>query len=296
MEEVINCNEKLIYCLNKINVLISKVDKFNTAVKFAIKTADVLEIAKADVDLIDLEQLNCIKEHFCALIENSYSDENEIEKAKLELEEKTNIVENEIERNIKIIEDIQNEEIYRKAIRLIYVCRWREKEREISYLDYKDTFISKLIGEAKYKRLSVEKKKLESELIKKEYYEIVDCYNGENVREIVVKLCAVQERDFELLEFKDKLIKQFMIDETSIKAAMKVEWSIPNLLPYGFFEKIKYYKNLNKVLEKDIIELKNQLDKNLEECNTKTNIKQIIVDLNKINNEIKTLITGIKLT
>ena len=116
MEEIINCNEKLTYCLDKINMLISKVDKFNTTVRLARKNADILKISKTNVELIDIEELTILRDYFCALIENSYSKEEDIEKAKIDLENTTIILENEIENEIKKIENIQNEEIYRKAV------------------------------------------------------------------------------------------------------------------------------------------------------------------------------------
>ena len=111
-----------------------------------------------------------------------------------------------------------------------------------------------------------------------------------------MKLCEVQERDFELLDFKDKLIKQFMIDESTIKSSVYIQWIIPTLIPYGFFEKIKYYKRINKILEDEFTELKTQLNEYIIIETKKVGIKQIIIDLNKINTRIKNLISEIKLT
>ena len=79
-----------------------------------------------------------------------------------------------------------------------------------------------------------------------------------------------------------------MLDETTIDAATNIDsWNPAQMIPYGFFEKIKYYKSLNKNIEQEIINLKASL--NIQEAGKK------IANLEKINKEIRNLINGVKL-
>lgn len=302
MEEVNECNEKLMYCLNKINILISKTDKLNSTIRMCNKNSEVLEIPKVKLNNILLDDLESLKDLFITLIENSYDKEEEIEKVKKEIDNNLEKIVEKIEKEDTDIEYNQNKEIYKKAIRLIYVAKWREKEKEISYLDYKLGFFDKITGEEKFRKLSIEKKKLESEIIKKEYYIMLEEYKGETVREIINKLNSSPDRDFELLDFKDKLIKTFMIDDDTITSQVELEWNLSNIIPYGFFEKIKYYKSINKHIEQDISKLKEKLDeyKKQSEKFIEKNEKTVeifekkIKKINEINSDIKQFIDCIK--
>ena len=300
MEELNESSEKLVYCLNKVNSLISEIDRFNAKIRVNNKNANILNIKKVQLNTILMQDAENLKNTFYSLIENSYSNDEEIEKAKQELDIKTNNLIDEIKKEIENMENSQNEEIFRKAQKLIYVAKWREKQREISYLEYKDNFISKITGEAKNRKLNIQKKKLESELIKKDYYEEKEKYNGETIREIAIKLNSISERDIELIDFKEKLIKVYMLDETTIDAATNIDsWNPAQMIPYGFFEKIKYYKSLNKNIEQEIINLKASLNENrLDIKESKNNIQEAgkkIANLEKINKEIRNLINGVKL-
>lgn len=247
------------YCLNKINILISKTDKLNTTIRICNKNSKILGIPKVNLNKILLDDLECLKDLIITLIENSYDKEEQIINSKNEIDKNLKDLVKKIEKENEKLEYDQNREIYKKAIRLIYVAKWREKEKEISYLDYKTSFLSKLTGEEKFRKLSIEKKKLESSLIKKEYYVMLGNYKGETVREIVNKLNSSSDRDFELIDFKDLLIRTFMIDSDTITSQIDIEWNQSNIVPYGFFEKIKYYKNINKITISQIEDLNEKL-------------------------------------
>ena len=247
------------YCLNKINILISKTDKLNTTIRICNKNSKILGIPKVNLNKILLDDLECLKDLIITLIENSYDKEEQIINSKNEIDKNLKDLVKKIEKENEKLEYDQNREIYKKAIRLIYVAKWREKEKEISYLDYKTSFISKLTGEEKFRKLSIEKKKLESSLIKKEYYVMLGNYKGETVREIVNKLNSSSDRDFELIDFKDLLIRTFMLDSDTITSQIDIEWNQSNIVPYGFFEKIKYYKNINKITISHIEDLNEKL-------------------------------------
>lgn len=288
------------YCLNKINILISKTDKLNTTIRICNKNSKILGIPKVNLDKILLDDLECLKDLIITLIENSYDKEEQIINSKNEIDKNLKDLVKKIEKENEKLEYDQNREIYKKAIRLIYVAKWREKEKEISYLDYKTSFLSKLTGEEKFRKLSIEKKKLESSLIKKEYYVMLGNYKGETVREIVNKLNSSSDRDFELIDFKDLLIRTFMIDSDTITSQIDIEWNQSNIVPYGFFEKIKYYKNINKITISQIEDLNEKLanfddnketekSEKIEKREEKKSEK-----INEINIDIKNFVSLIK--
>ena len=288
------------YCLNKINILISKTDKLNTTIRICNKNSKILGIPKVNLNKILLDDLECLKDLIITLIENSYDKEEQIINSKNEIDKNLKDLVKKIEKENEKLEYDQNREIYKKAIRLIYVAKWREKEKEISYLDYKTSFLSKLTGEEKFRKLRIEKKKLESSLIKKEYYVMLGNYKGETVREIVNKLNSSSDRDFELIDFKDLLIRTFMIDSDTITSQIDIEWNQSNIVPYGFFEKIKYYKNINKITISQIEDLNEKLanfddnketekSEKIEKREEKKNEK-----INEINIDIKNFVSLIK--
>ena len=288
------------YCLNKINILISKTDKLNTTIRICNKNSKILGIPKVNLNKILLDDLECLKDLIITLIENSYDKEEQIINSKNEIGKNLKDLVKKIEKENEKLEYDQNREIYKKAIRLIYVAKWREKEKQISYLHYKTSFLSKLTGEEKFRKLSIEKKKLESSLIKKEYYVMLGNYKGETVREIVNKLNSSSDRDFELIDFKDLLIRTFMIDSDTITSQIDIEWNQSNIVTYGFFEKIKYYKNINKITISQIEDLNEKLanfddnketekSEKIEKREEKKNEK-----INEINIDIKNFVSLIK--
>lgn len=285
------------YCLNKINILISKTDKLNTTIRICNKNSKILGIPKVNLNKILLDDLECLKDLIITLIENSYDKEEQIINSKNEIDKNLKDLVKKIEKENEKLEYDQNREIYKKAIRLIYVAKWREKEKEISYLDYKTSFLSKLTGEEKFRKLSIEKKKLESSLIKKEYYVMLGNYKGETVREIVNKLNSSSDRDFELIDFKDLLIRTFMIDSDTITSQIDIEWNQSNIVPYGFFEKIKYYKNINKITISQIEDLNEKLanfDDNIETEKIEKREEKKSEKINEINSDIKNFVGLIK--
>ncbi len=285
------------YCLNKINILISKTDKLNTTIRICNKNSKILGIPKVNLNKILLDDLECLKDLIITLIENSYDKEEQIINSKNEIDKNLKDLVKKIEKENEKLEYDQNREIYKKAIRLIYVAKWREKEKEISYLDYKTSFLSKLTGEEKFRKLSIEKKKLESSLIKKEYYVMLGNYKGETVREIVNKLNSSSDRDFELIDFKDLLIRTFMIDSDTITSQIDIEWNQSNIVPYGFFEKIKYYKNINKITISQIEDLNEKLanfDDNKETEKIEKREEKKSEKINEINIDIKNFVSLIK--
>lgn len=285
------------YCLNKINILISKTDKLNTTIRICNKNSKILGIPKVNLNKILLDDLECLKDLIITLIENSYDKEEQIINSKNEIDKNLKDLVKKIEKENEKLEYDQNREIYKKAIRLIYVAKWREKEKEISYLDYKTSFISKLTGEEKFRKLSIEKKKLESSLIKKEYYVMLGNYKGETVREIVNKLNSSSDRDFELIDFKDLLIRTFMLDSDTITSQIDIEWNQSNIVPYGFFEKIKYYKNINKITISQIEDLNEKLanfDDNKETEKIEKREEKKSEKINEINIDIKNFVSLIK--
>jgi len=91
-----------------------------------------------------------------------------------------------------------------------------------------------------------------------------------------------------------------MIDSDTITSQIDIEWNQSNIVPYGFFEKIKYYKNINKITISQIEDLNEKLanfddnketekSEKIEKREEKKNEK-----INEINIDIKNFVSLIK--
>ena len=181
-----NYNENLVHCLEIIDALISKVNKYNSVALHASKNSRILNINILNSeDILDIN-LDAIQNVYSDFMRNDNISEDEFKTKKEELKTNSKVLEDIFDEEILKIENKQNEAIYKKAIEHLYVSKWQNKQKEIEYLNYKDNFISKITGEAKFRALSIEMKEIESLLIKKEYAKKVKSYNGENIREIII--------------------------------------------------------------------------------------------------------------
>lgn len=291
MEELNEYDKNLKDFLEELEFLIKKIEDLYFTIENCKKKSKSLNI---NLEYIDenkkiADEIKDIKNDF---INNSNIDEIKLKKINEEL--KNANITCKIEEIIDNVNIYLYEEIYKKVIKAIYVSKWREKEKEISYLDYKDTIISRIIGEAKFRKLSIEKKKLESEYIKKEYYKKKEDYKGQNIEEIISNLINNGECDFEVIELKNKLINLFKMDKKILRYYIpKAEWKVANIIPYGIIDKIKYYKKLNKEIINEIEKIRNSLQENVEiKYDTKSTNK--VFDLTTINQEIKEIIVKIK--
>ncbi len=291
MEELNEYERNLKDFLEELEFLIKKIEDLYFTIEDCEKKSKSLNI-KLEYICENKNIADEVKDLRNDFINNSNIDEIKLNKINEELKN-TNII-CKIEEEINNIKSFLYEEIYKKVIKAIYVSKWREKEKEILYLDYKDTIISRIIGEAKFRRLSIEKKKLENECIKKEYYKEVKKYKGQTIEEIIGNLINNGECDFEVIELKTKLINIFKMDKKVLRYYIpKAEWKVANIIPYGIIEKIKYYKRLNKETINEIEKIKIILQENVEmEYDKQTTNK--VFDLTTINEEIKELIMKIK--
>ena len=292
MEELNEYNENLIYFIQKLDLLMKKIED----IYFAIKDCNE-KSKKMDIKLEYIygeqefsEEIKKFKNDFINNLDNTDISQEVLENKIKELDIKIDSIINKAD---EIITDVNNclyKEIYKKVIKAIYVSKWRQKDIEISYLDYKDTIISKIIGEAKFRKLSIEKRNLEKEQIKKEFCDVVQQYNEESIKEIIVKLINNGECDIEVIELKNKLMKVFKIDEKVLRYYIpKDEWKAADLIPHGIIEKIKYYSRLNKIISNEIREMKKSQKEDIEIKFTEQNIKKVI-NLNIINQEIKEIV------
>lgn len=294
MEEVNVCKENLIYCLNKLDLLISEINAFNDFYKKERKRASYLGITFENVEDITCEELEDIKSNYQELIEKSCDKYQEIQKIKTNLDNEIENIIGQINEQINKIKKTQIENIYKKVIELIYKAKWDQKQREIEYLNYKDTVFSKIIGEAKYRKLLIRKNQIEAELIKKEYIKQYNNYKNQTVDKIIMEINNCQEKDYQIINFKEKLTSIFFVDKKVLNSIPKTNWKAADIIPAGFLEKIKHYKILNNALESEIILLNEKMGKN-EKTDTDSMVKDKLKTLKDINDQIRNLIFNIKI-
>lgn len=289
MEELNKYNENLIYFIQKLDLLIKKLEDIYFVLKDCNEKSKEMGIKLEYIygEQRFSEEIKEFKDNFINNLDNIDIIDVELENKIKELDIKIDSIINKADEIITDADTCLCKEIYRQVIKAIYVSKWRQKDIEISYLDYKDTIISKLVGEAKFRKLSIEKRKLEKEQIKREFYEEIEKYNKESIKEIIVKLINNGECDFEVIELKNKLMKVFKIDEKILRYYVpKNEWKAANLVPHGIIEKLKYYNRLNKIISNEIRQMRKNQNETIEMKFVEQNIKKVI-NLNIINQEIK---------
>lgn len=291
---MIENENQVINILMKIDVLISMIDKLQNRIKSYKNNSEILDIEYVECTEIEKDTLNDLSIYIRENIErqnNIYNKLIEIEKT---LESDFESIRDDLVNQIKKIEDIQSEKIYKKAIKLIYVARWQNSEKEKRYYMQKNSFLDKLIGKEKVNKLLLENKELESKIIKKEYYEIRNKYEGQSIRETVNLLNNCRNKNNAIIEFEEKIIKLFMVDVNTISTNVNEIWSVANLVPTGFFEKRKYYKILAKKIQEENKEMKEKLSTYIE---AKADGENKIVDkfhnLIEMNQRLKNILNNI---
>ena len=204
---MIENEEKVVNILIKIDMLISVIDKLNTKKRLFKKNAEILGLEFKDTEEISNETF-CL---FSDYIKNNIESDNEIYNKILEIENSLENdfenIKNEIEQQISNIENEQYKQVYQKANRLIYVAKWQNIQKEKDYYLSKNSLIDKMTGKSKFKRIKLENLELKSELVKKEYYEIKDKYEGQNIRETLNILNCTNYKNNAVIEYKEELLK-----------------------------------------------------------------------------------------
>ncbi len=278
--------EKVINILNKIDILISIIDKLNSKQRMEKRNSEVLDIKNFQ----SIELKNDMFKNLSVFIKENLEKKRDIyEKlANLEkvLEKDFGDIKEKIENQIKAIEENSLSQIYKKAKKMIYVAKWQKVQIEKEYYLSKDSLIDKITGKSKFKKCMVENKELKGKLIKKEYYEIKDTYEGQNIREILNMMKNLSYKNNDIIEFEEKLINSYMIDKETLKININDNWNIANLVPTGFFEQRKYYKTLVKKIEKENKKMVELLETNLIKVNETVNKFDILINMNKNLKEI----------
>ena len=236
--------EKLIKILTKIDLLISIIDKLNSKQRISKRNSKALEIDC--YESIDIR--NDVFKQMSQFIREQLDKENDIYDRltglEISLENDSNFIIRKIENEIQKITKKEESEVYKKAQKLIYIAKWQKFQLDKTYYVSKNSFIDKLTGKAKLKKIMVEHYELKSRLVKKEYYEKKDDYSGQSVRDTVNILQNFSDKNHLIIQFQETLLKLFMIDTKTIKTKPENNWSMVNLVPTGFLEQRKYYKVL----------------------------------------------------
>ena len=256
---MIKKEERVINILNKIDILVSEIDRLCTKQRIFKKNCETLEIEYQETEEIKNDTFKSFSQYIRDNLENNIYN-SYLKKVEKTLDSDYEDIKNEIEEQIKIIDNSQSKQLYLKAQKIMYVSKWQNTQKEKQYYECKDTLKDKLTGNSKVKKAMIENIDLRSELIKKEYYEVKDIYNGQSIRETVNLLNNFQYKSNALIEFQEKIIKVYMIDEKTINPQIDGNWELASLVPTGFFEQRKYYKTLLSKLKNDNEEMKEKLN------------------------------------
>ena len=259
---------KLIKILTKIDLLISIIDKLNSKQRISKRNSKVLEIDC--YESIDIR--NDVFKQMSQFIREQLDKENDIYDRltglEISLENDSNFIIRKIENEIQKITEKEESEVYKKAQKLIYIAKWQKFQLDKTYYVSKNSFIDKLTGKAKLKKIMVEHYELKSRLVKKEYYEKKDDYSGQSVRDTVNILQNFSDKNHLIIQFQETLLKLFMIDTKTIKTKPENNWSMVNLVPTGFLEQRKYYKAFVQKMTAEnqkMIEILNKKEKDFKQ-------------------------------
>ncbi len=273
--------ERVINILNKIDILISTIDKLNAKKRISAKISHNLGIDDYQCIEINDDELK----NMSLYIKENYELKNDIYNELVDLEKTLEVdfefIKNAIETQVKCIEENSLSQIYKKGKKLIYVARWQKTQRERKYYLSKNNLIDTFLGKSKLKKVMAKNKELEGELIKKEYSEIKDIYEGQSIREIVNVLNSFPDKNNELIEFQSEIIKLYMLDKNSLNSKPNISWEMANLVPTGFFEKRKYYKFLTKKIEEENKNMMNLLKNKSNIVNKTLNKFDKLANMNK---------------
>ena len=275
-----NSSNYLVDLLNKVNSLISEIDKLDSKIRLYKKNCKKFGISYDVQFSISPEYFIRLRDFLTNKIENYYGYDKKIADLRREiLKTYSGIIsniKNEISR-IDYEQEIQmNEIVYRK----IYDSKIENEIKIRDSFNIKSSLFEKILGIKKYRKLAFENHDLKVNLLKQEYEE-----KRKTKKTIFELVCMIENCSLKtggLLCLQEDIIKEFMIDRNIIKKEKHNEWKTVMLIPRGFGAKREYYKVLSKNLEKENVELYAKLTNDRSKELTDNNNKSIyLIKLNE---------------
>lgn len=261
MNRILNTSNYLIEFLHKVDILISEINKLNSKIRLYQRNSNTFGIPFKVEFLLSSDVFVKLRDNLQTRIENGNYYDREVVNLKRNFSKEFSYIVMKIEQEILRIDNFQEQEMNKIVYSMIYNAKIKN-EIELRNSFYERTSIfDKLFGIEKYRKLSYINHDLKAKLLEKEY--TIVSKERKNIFELVTMIENENVKNGELLCLQDEMIKSFMIDRNIIKRSTEYLWKQPDLLPYGFFEKIAYYKTLNKNLIIENDRLDNELKKDL---------------------------------
>lgn len=248
----------LVEFLYDVDILISEINKFNSKKRLYKANSKKFGI---DYDVkfsISSEYFIKLRDYLQKKIEDGCYYDRDIVNVKREFSREIPYINMKIQEELVRINYIQEKEMNKVVKRAIYDSKMENENKIISNLNYEDSFIDKLVGKSKYRKLTIKYHELKKKIITKEFEK--DDNEKKTIFELVTMIENENVKSGGLLCLQDEMIKFFMIDRNVIKREVLDSWQVSNIVPTGFFNQRAYYKILNKNLETENEKLKNELN------------------------------------
>ena len=285
-------NNYLVDFLQKVDLLISEIDKLNSRMRQYRKNAEIFGFPVEYTYTISSEYFKKLRELLENRIEANANYDSKIVNLKRiffrelpEITEKIDIGINQIEKNQEIqMNKLVNEKIYNAKISNEY--------HQIDMLNVRPDLFDGFLGINKYRKLASKNHNLKIKLLTKEFEK--GNTERKTLFELVNMIEDIEEKDGSLLILEENMIKAFMIDSNLIKREKHTYWRQAVLIPNGFWAKRDYYKVLNKNLEIENKELEDIIyQKDRIQIDSKQDIKQHLLRINsKLGKLVKDNIAG----
>lgn len=261
MNEIVSASNYLIEFLQKVDVLISEVNKLNSKIRLYQRNSNTFGIPFNVEFSISSDIFVKLRDYLQAKIENGNYYDRDIVNLKRNFSREFPYIVMKIEQEIVRIDNFQEQEMNKIVYAMIYNAKIKnEIDLRNSFYESSSLF-DRFLGIDKYKKLSYINHDLRAKLLDKQY--IIVSKERKSIFELVNMIENENVKNGELLCLQDEMIKAFMIDRNVIKRSTEYSWKQPSLLPCGFWKKIVYYKTLNRNLIIENEKLYKELKKDL---------------------------------
>ena len=253
-----NNSNYLVKFLYDVDVLISEINKFNSKIRLYKVNSEKFGIEYEVKFSISPNYFIKLRDFLQKKIEcGCYYDKN-IVNVKREFSRELPYIKMKIQEELIRINFVQEKEMNKVVKQAIYNSKIENENKIISNLNYEDSLWDKIVGKAKYRKLAIKNHELKKKVITQEYEK--ENNEKKNIFELVNMIENEKVKSGELLCLQDEMIKLFMIDRNVIKRDSVDLWKVADIVPTGFFNQRAYYKILNKNLEIENENLKNELN------------------------------------
>lgn len=265
--------------LHHVDILISEINKLNSKIRLYQKNSEIFDI-NFDVKFsISPDYFIKLREFLQNKIEYENCYNRDIVNLKRSFSKDFTYIIVKIENEIARIDKLQEKEMNKIVYKAVYKARFENEIGLRNSFYIENSIFERFLGIAKYRKLSVKNHDLKARLIIKEYDEKI--HEEKSIFELVCMIENEKVKNGDLLCLQDDIIKAFMIDRNVIKRVEDYSWQKANLLPNGIFEKMAYYKILNKNLILENEKLENNLKSDfIEKMKEKNWTKEKLIKLN----------------